>query len=151
MNDHNVGIYSMNVRGLGNTFKRNQVFLWLKNHPGSIFLLQETHSTVDSEKKWADEWGDKIFFSHGSSNSKGVCILFNNADFETIKHFNDNDGRILILDIILHGQKVTLANVYGFNYDNPNFFQNVEQNLQDFECESIIIGGGGTLILFLII
>ena len=30
MNEHSVGIYSLNVRGIGNSFKRKQVFLWLK-------------------------------------------------------------------------------------------------------------------------
>ena len=147
MNEHNVGVYSMNVRGLGNSFKRNQVFLWLKNHPGSIYFLQETHSTIDSEKVWNDEWGDDIYFSHGTSNSKGVCILMKNINFDFVKSFNDIEGRILILDIILQGQKFTMANIYGYNYDNPGFFEDVERNLQDFVCESIIIGDDFNIIL----
>lgn len=97
MNDHhNVGIYSMNVRGLGNSLKRKQVFLWLKNHPGSIFFLQETHSTVNYVNNWRDDWGDDIYFSHGTSNSRGVCILTNNCNLHVVKEFHDNDGRILI-------------------------------------------------------
>ena len=41
MNEHSVGIYSLNVRGIGNSFKRKQVFLWLKNHPGCIYFCKK--------------------------------------------------------------------------------------------------------------
>ena len=147
MNEHSVGIFSLNVRGIGNSFKRKQVFLWLKKHPGCIYFLQETHSTETYEKIWKDEWGDNIYFSHGSSNSRGVCILTKNCNLDVVKQFHDNDGRILILDITLHGQKFTLANIYGFNNDNPTFFDDVDKNLSDFVCESVVIGGDFNIVL----
>ena len=137
----------MNVRGLGNSLKRKQVFLWLKNHPGSIFFLQETHSTVNSVNNWRDDWGDDIYFSHGTSNSRGVCILIKDCNLHVVKEFHDNDGRILILDILLKGQKFTLVNIYGYNNDNPIFFEEVENNLQEFVCESVVMGGDFNIIL----
>ena len=38
-------------------------------------FLQETHSTVKTEKLWRNEWGGSIFYCHGDSNDGGVCIL----------------------------------------------------------------------------
>ena len=67
----------MNARGLGDDKKRVQVFSWLHNKSADIFFLQETHSIVASENKWKDDWGNNnVFFSHGTSNAKGVAILF---------------------------------------------------------------------------
>ena len=49
---------------------------------GFIFL-QETHSTIDDEKKCNDEFKGKLFFSHGQSNSCRVAIGFiGNMRFE---------------------------------------------------------------------
>ena len=41
-------------------------------------FLQETHSKDVSEQQWANEWGGKAFFSHGSPDSCGVAILIRN-------------------------------------------------------------------------
>ena len=70
------GLYSMNVRGLANKSKRIQIFEWLRNKSAEIFFLQETHSSIDSKHVWKDEWGTgNLCFSHGTSNSRGVCVL----------------------------------------------------------------------------
>ena len=36
--------------------------------------MQETHSSLAHEKKWADELKEPIFFSHGKTNSCEVAI-----------------------------------------------------------------------------
>lgn len=67
-----VGIYSMNARGLKDENKRAQVFSWLQNRNAYIYFLQETHSTLDCETTWKENWGNNdIIFSHGTSNSRG--------------------------------------------------------------------------------
>ena len=40
------------------------------------YFLKETHSTINCEKKWKDEFGGDLHFSHGLSNSCGVLIAF---------------------------------------------------------------------------
>ena len=48
-------------------------------------MLQETHSETISEKEWRKQWGKHIEFSHGTRNSKGVAILFDNEhEYEVI-------------------------------------------------------------------
>ena len=74
-----VKLLSLNVRGLQDSKKRRELFLWLKlNHKGSksFILLQETHSKIEDELLWEKEWGSQILFSHGTSQSRGVVILF---------------------------------------------------------------------------
>ena len=52
---------SNNVKGLQSSLKRIKVFEYQKNNLGSngFLFLQETHSSLADEKKWADE-----FFFH---------------------------------------------------------------------------------------
>ena len=55
---------SSNVKGMQNSPKRIKVFEYLKHNLGSngFLLLQETHSSLADEKKWADELEGPIFF-----------------------------------------------------------------------------------------
>ncbi|CAH3189030.1 unnamed protein product [Porites lobata] len=48
------------------------MFTWCRKRKADVIFLQETHSKEDSEKQWANEWGGKAFFSHGSPNSCGL-------------------------------------------------------------------------------
>lgn len=62
---------STNAKGLQNSVKRIILFEYLKTYftgNGYIFL-QETHSCMNNEIKWGDEFNGKLFFSHGKANS----------------------------------------------------------------------------------
>ena len=110
--------------------------------------MQETHSTKSFEKYWLSEWGFKILFSHGSSDSRGTCILFkSNFDLEIVKYITDSNGRFVIADIIADNKKFTLVNLYAPNEDKPEFLDEIFDTLKEFECESIIIGGDFNCIL----
>ena len=52
----------INVKGLQSIKKRLKLFNFLKNKigPKGILFLQETHSSVEIEKKWIDDFKDKI-------------------------------------------------------------------------------------------
>ena len=42
--------------------------------------------TPNIEDAWKDEWGSPgLFFSHGTSNSRGTCILFRNIEHFQVK------------------------------------------------------------------
>ena len=70
-------LISLNVRGLRNGNKRRAIFSYLKMQKATLFCLQETYSSSEDEKVWSAEWGGKILFLHGSSHSRGICILLN--------------------------------------------------------------------------
>ena len=54
----NVSILSLNVRGMvSSAKKRTDIFNWVKEKKASIICLQETHSSMEVETAWSDEWG----------------------------------------------------------------------------------------------
>ena len=60
----------------------------------SILRVQETHCSIDTELKWKTEWGAKSMWNHGSSNSRGVAILFSKTiDYEVTETGRDNSGK----------------------------------------------------------
>ncbi len=86
---------------MGDKAKRRAIFTKLKKLGKGIFLLQETHSTKPTENIWKGQWGNQnIKFSHGSSKSKGVAILFScELDIKIEREITDINGRYVILDI----------------------------------------------------
>ena len=89
---------SLNVRGLNQSRKRRQLFRWLHNNKFDIVFLQETYSTKSIESLWKSEWGGKIYFSHGTSHSRGVMTLFNPKLAALVGNIEtDKNGRYLIL------------------------------------------------------
>ncbi len=141
-------ICSNNVKGLQNFEKRRKIFYNFHVKKSSIIMLQETHSTKECEDMWRAEWGGKIYFAHGDSDARGVCILLkNDIDFEVENCFSDENGRYLILDSKIQGKKITLCNIYGPNKDNPDFFAQVHNIIESIPNDCQIIGGDFNCIL----
>lgn len=131
-----------NARGLRQSSKRRQVFAFMHVQKFDVIFLQETHSATCDENYWRNEWGGKMFFSHGSMRSKGVCILFNpSLHVQMVRTECHVDGRYVILDITIAGCTFTLVCLYGPNLDQPLFFNNFIHLLNTFHCQNIIFGG----------
>ena len=75
-NQLNFNVLTNNIKQLQSTNKRWKLFNFLKNKisPQGIFFLQETHSSVETGKKWIDDFKDKIYYSHCKTNSCGLSI-----------------------------------------------------------------------------
>ena len=81
--------------------------------------MQETHSTVNSEKQWKAEWGAPLELAHGSSNPRGVAILFRKGfDCKIIKKIIDPSGRYIRIQAQINDENYFLVNVYSPNNDN---------------------------------
>ena len=143
-----IKVISQNVRGLANFKKQRQLFYWLHKQKIDIALLQETHSTAKTERFWSSEWGYTIHFCHGTSDSRGVCILYNNT-FELMVHCINpcSQGRLLFTDISINGTRLILCNVYGPNQYDYNFFENMFITLCNYDCSNLIFGGDFNLVL----
>lgn len=111
---------SLNVRGLKDIVKRKALFLFLKGQKTQINFLQETHSSDMDTSFWANQWGDKILFSHGSNRSGGVAICFNNCPGEIVTHRTDGEGHWLAVVIKMENLFIIVINVYGYNNDGQN-------------------------------
>ena len=79
--------------------KRKSIFCFLKDQNCEAYFLQESYSEPNDENIWSSEWGGVIFFSHGTTHSKGVCILMNPSfNFTFENSHKDPNGRIVSME-----------------------------------------------------
>ena len=116
---------TLNANGLRQPVKRRAIFNYARAR-ADIICLQETHSVQTDEQFWKFEWGAPIIFSHGDSNTKGVCILLRKGiEFKNQTIVSDEQGRFIICDIVIDEELLTVAAVYAPNKDTPKFFVNL--------------------------
>ena len=134
------------MRGISNEKKRRSIFLHCRER-ADIALLQEVHSVEKNEIPWSNEWGGKILFNHGSVSARGVCVLINKKfDCKPMVRLKDTEGRLLILEVKINEQLITLINVYAPNADRPQFFRKIKSELHGL-CPDKIIMGDFNLVL----
>ena len=135
-------ICSFNVRGINENKKRRDIFTYLRRRKYDICMLQESHCTKDQEKIWENEWGYKAYFSSFKGNSRGVVILFNNTFQYTLHSIStDKEGRFVFIDCTINGVKLSIANLYAPNEDEPVFFEIIQNKLEKLDSNNIILGG----------
>ena len=127
-----VKILSFNCQGICSIEKRLDVFNYLKAKNCDIYCLQDVHSTQQTEKFIQTQWGNNnCLFSSGTSNKRGVAILFNKSiDFVIHNQCSDPEGNYIIIDITVDNHRFTLINLYGPNIDSPIFFDNIMSKAQ---------------------
>ena len=144
---------SLNIRGINDFKKRRSVFHWIERQKADIVLLQETYSSKENEKMWRNEWGGKVFYSHGTKHSRGLAVLINNKLVgEITEEITDQSGRILMLKTELSDNLISwVVNVYAPNDDNSrtHLFRGLEQLLNKHvkNNEKIVIGGDFNVVL----
>ena len=143
-----IKIKSQNVRGLRDNKKRRELFHAFNKSKYNIFLLQETHSTVECEVQWRTEWGGDIYYSHGTNVARGTCILIK-KNLNRIIHdaTTDTNGRYTILDIEIGNGRFTLASIYGPNSDDSDFFLDLVSTIENIENDNRILGGDWNIVL----
>ena len=126
-------IISYNTQGLQGIQKRIDVFDYIKSKNCHIYCLQDTHFTDEDEINIRDQWGNSnCIFSNYQSNAKGVAVFFGKElDYRIQRKIIDTNGNYIILDLTVHDQKLTLINLYGPNNDNPQFFQDISNFIDD--------------------
>ena len=133
---------SFNARGLRQSKKRRQLFAFIHRRKPDISIIQESHSCINDESYWQNEWGGKAIFSHGSNTSRGVCILIKpSLDVEVIKSDVSPFGRFIIVDIKINDCIFTVVGIYAPNIDNPDFFCDISSRLNNFMGDTIIVAG----------
>ena len=153
MTEKNFNVYSFNANGLGEKNKRSTILNWIKTHHQGVLFLQETHSFENSEESWKqDSYSRNIYFSHGTSVSRGVCIILpKNADVQILEKISDLNGRLLLLHAIINSMELILVNIYAPTKDKIKeqsaFVHYVHDTLINFIGKTIIIGGDWNIYL----
>ena len=136
------------MRGLGDKTKRSTIYNYLRIHDIDIALLQEVHSTTSTIQQWEREWTHKWACSHGTSNARGVAVLYNKTKVFCKSEIKDQDGRYIILNAQIEDEDITICNLYGPNEDNPLFFEEVFKQIENQENANLIIGGDFNVTLY---
>lgn len=143
----NLKVTSFNVKGLRQEFERRKIFNYLHENDFDIIMLQETHSTKDIEKFWTAEWGGKIYYSHGESNSKGVAIMLNRNLNTNVNNVNaDEDGRQISIEISLENIVIACTCIYAPNIDDDQFFVDAFAQTEQMSGRRIISGDFNTVL-----
>ncbi len=147
-------LMTFNARGLGDKYKRRTVFCWLKKYYAKhIILLQETHTTINTEQLWIKDWNGPIYFSHGTSGSKGVATLLPTKFDRTqiLNTFSDSEGRLLSITLCCDDTKYLVINLYAPTKDHPDkqqtFIESINTFLKEQSGLKILIGGDLNIIL----
>ena len=133
-------LISQNVRGLGDETKRKEVFYHFRSK-ADIVCIQETHGTLDKENEWGMQWGGPSFWSHGTSQARGVAVLVRrNMQIvpRCIKH--DDVGRYIIFQFEFKSRLFLLVNIYAPNEDKPMFFLEIFKKIEEMEGKRIFMG-----------
>lgn len=143
---HKLKVVSLNVNGLNSPPKRQIIFDYLRKTGADFYLLQETHATDATSRIWAQEWGGTIIANNGSQSSKGVMVMARrHLALQPIVCHQDNDGRILAMDVKVDEIIYTIINVYAPTQDKPRDqllnLEKIEEFLADLDSANIIMGG----------
>ena len=139
-----LNVLSLNVRGLNRTINRRQIFRWLHQQKPDVVFLQETYSSAQNFKSWEAEWGGKMIESHGTNHSRGVIILFKpKLDVNVEQIISDKNGRYIIAEALVEGEKFVLLNVYAPNDQTQQvqFFRGLSNSvLNKYVGERMVLG-----------
>ena len=109
---------TINIKEIQNDSKQLSVVEYFRNKIGNngILFLKETHSTFNDQSIWENDFNAPVVYSHGTSQSCGVLIAyFGNLNFLVNKQLGDNNGRTLILDVIIDEIRCIVVNIYNAN------------------------------------
>ena len=136
---------TLNVNGCRDSFKRYNVFEFLKsNFPGNFYLLQETHSLPSEESRWELVWRGMGLFSHGSTNSAGVAILFApKSNVSVLSQCELMPGHLLHAHVKINDYPIHIVNVYAPSngLERMDCFERLKRHIKNLNDDPLIIGG----------
>ena len=85
----------------------------------------------------------EIVFNSDSSIKRGVAILYNTAlGLRIDDTYRSNDFNVLLINVSLKGQELTLGSIYGPKAEDDRlFFNTLRQTLTNFGKPNFLIGG----------
>lgn len=88
------------------------------------------------------EWGGDIWFSHGSTQSKGVAVLVSKrVPLEVLEVQSAFEGRFLLLDVKINNINFILTNFYGPNEDDEEFYIQAFEKVEAKDNPNMILAG----------
>ena len=138
----------MNCRGLGEQKKRRDVMLYIRQSDFNVIFLQDTHMTTRMIPYFECLWKGKGYHSCFSPRSRGTSILIRNTmQHSLISVINSDCGNYVIVVCKICTDTYAFVNVYGPNKDNPDFFTELGDHLDNFNVDHTVIGGDMNFVI----
>ena len=137
-------ICSLNCQGLGQKEKRERLFAWVRNQKCNVLFSQETHFVKENLNTVKNEFAGDGYHSFGNSNSRGVSIFIKKeVKHSIIDQFEDKDGRMILINVEIDDNILTLVNLYAPNFEKDRniFFKKVNDVISKYTLGILIIGG----------
>ncbi len=142
-----LSIVTMNVQGLRDSVKRKAIFLFCKRSAADLIFLQEIHSGETDVRLWRTQWGNSIFFSHGTNHSAGTAIMLHHFKGTVLETLSSDEGRWVITVIKQDNATFITCCVYGHNSHASNkvmfsHIVNKRRKVKKIYIDTYIILGG---------
>ena len=140
-------IATLNVRGMSEKAKQLAVHEFLGEKNVHVAFLQETNLEVKNEYKLNSLWENSSFILNGGPNKSGngVAVVSLVPDIKISHAASDCQGKMLAVDIEVHGEKFRGINVHfpnrdgGFCKEQKDFIDGLDFYMQT--RNPIILGG----------
>uniref|UniRef100_A0A670HPA6 Reverse transcriptase domain-containing protein n=1 Tax=Podarcis muralis TaxID=64176 RepID=A0A670HPA6_PODMU len=133
-------VYSWNVNGMNDKGKRNKIEHILKKEGLDVICLQETHIARKHKKMLINHRLGNEFFSLDSSKKRGV-VIYIKKQIEAKHIFNDEEGRMVAVQIKWQGEKLIIVGIYAPNEKKSEFYERLEGKLLEYADQKIILLG----------
>jgi hypothetical protein len=114
-----------------------------------VKLLSDTRLNSDKQIAGVNDIEKKIrfmgysFYHNSKKNSRGTAVLISKRiNYEITDTFCDANCNMLLLKIVIGNISLTLGSIYGPNDDDENFFNQLGNEIDRFNSDFIILGGG---------
>ena len=68
-----------------------------------------------------------------------MTLINDNFEQKVKRIKTDESGTFMILDMVIEDKEVTLVNIYGPNNDNPQFYEQMKQKIEEFQNDHVLI------------
>ena len=140
-----LSVATLNLNGARDGQKRLTLFDFIALKQITVMFVQETHCDVKCEVEWRKDWKGRIFFSHKTSLSGGVAILFSKGFLPLSCEVEEIvEGRLMMVKAVFEKHTMIFLNVYAptNGAERILFFDKISEVLSDLDPEALFFMGG---------
>ena len=135
-------VITWNVRGMHTPTRRYAIYAYLKRHAIQIAMLQETHLTLEENKKLRNRWRGQLWATKYSAYARGAAVWVRaGVPFVALDEQIDQEGRFVMVRGKLDGRDILLGSIYAPNVEQNEFWQRLSKVLAQWKGVPWLLGG----------
>ena len=144
-----LNIISYNVNSIRSNDKANPFSLEVQRLNPDIMTIIDTRLNSEAETYLINLLPDyKVISNYTGHQSRGVSIILKKSlNLEILDAEKDNSGNILLIKLRFNMYDFVIGSIYGPNYDNPMFYEELFDKAFGLGCDSIFLLGDFNMTL----